>query len=82
MNLLLYLGERSSSGHMGLFVLNYLFTSMYLYISDFVCSIDKPGTPEGPLEVTDVMADSCKLSWKPPADNGGAEVTGTASIVF
>nr|XP_034332878.1 twitchin isoform X27 [Crassostrea gigas] len=41
-----------------------------------VVVLDKPGAPEGPLEVSDVMADSCKLSWKPPVDNGGAEVTG------
>ena len=38
---------------------------------------DKPGEPEGPLSVSDVFADNCKLSWKPPTDNGGSEVTGT-----
>jgi hypothetical protein len=26
---------------------------------------DKPKTPKGPLETTDVTADSCKLKWKP-----------------
>ncbi|XP_061166987.1 twitchin-like isoform X9 [Saccostrea echinata] len=41
-----------------------------------VVVLDKPGAPEGPLEVFDLMADSCKLSWKPPLDNGGAEITG------
>jgi hypothetical protein len=24
-----------------------------------------------------LFADNCKLSWKPPTDNGGSEVTGT-----
>nr|KAG5709145.1 hypothetical protein BaRGS_028601 [Batillaria attramentaria] len=37
---------------------------------------DKPGAPEGPLEVSDVWADSLKLAWNPPTDNGGGEVTG------
>ncbi|KAK3103159.1 hypothetical protein FSP39_016894 [Pinctada imbricata] len=41
-----------------------------------VVVLDKPGAPGGPLEVSDVMAESCKLSWKEPEDNGGAEVTG------
>lgn len=40
-----------------------------------VLVLDKPGAPEGPLEVSEVTADSCKLTWKPPADTGGAEVT-------
>uniref|UniRef100_A0A183BBQ3 Fibronectin type-III domain-containing protein n=1 Tax=Echinostoma caproni TaxID=27848 RepID=A0A183BBQ3_9TREM len=34
-----------------------------------------PEPPKGPLEVTDVRGDSCKLSWNPPADNGGSPVT-------
>ncbi|CAL1540886.1 unnamed protein product, partial [Lymnaea stagnalis] len=41
-----------------------------------VIVLDKPGEPDGPLDITDVTAESCKLSWKPPKDNGGAEVTG------
>ncbi|VDK40424.1 unnamed protein product, partial [Cylicostephanus goldi] len=36
---------------------------------------DHPGSPEGPLEVSDVTKDSCVLSWKPPADDGGSEIT-------
>lgn len=28
--------------------------------------IDKPAQPQGPLEVTNVKADGCTLSWKPP----------------
>ena len=28
--------------------------------------LDKPGAPEGPLEVSDITPESCKLAWKPP----------------
>lgn len=28
-----------------------------------------PGAPEGPLDVSDVHADSCKLCWNPPKVN-------------
>jgi titin len=31
-----------------------------------VTVIDKPAQPQGPLEVTNVKADGCTLSWKPP----------------
>ncbi|CAL8090942.1 unnamed protein product [Calicophoron daubneyi] len=34
-----------------------------------------PEAPKGPLEITDVKADSCKLSWNPPKDNGGSPVS-------
>ncbi|XP_013785867.1 twitchin-like, partial [Limulus polyphemus] len=36
-----------------------------------VTVIDKPSTPEGPLEISDVHAEGCKLKWKPPKDDGG-----------
>ncbi|ULT95623.1 hypothetical protein L3Y34_004374 [Caenorhabditis briggsae] len=36
---------------------------------------DKPSPPEGPLEVSDVTKDSCVLNWKPPKDDGGAEIS-------
>lgn len=37
--------------------------------------LDKPEKPEGPLEVSEVKADGCTLSWKAPKDNGGTPVT-------
>jgi len=37
--------------------------------------VDKPGAPEN-LQASDVHAEHCKLSWSPPTDDGGAEVTG------
>ncbi|GLJ59515.1 hypothetical protein SUGI_1512200, partial [Cryptomeria japonica] len=33
-----------------------------------------PGTPQGPLKVTDVFKDKCKLSWERPLDDGGSPV--------
>ena len=38
-----------------------------------VCFIytDIPKPPKGPLEIKDVYANSCVLSWEPPEDDGG-----------
>ena len=33
-----------------------------------------PGKPMGPLQVKDVRAESCKLVWKPPEDDGGCPI--------
>ena len=33
-----------------------------------------PGKPLGPLVVKDVRAESCKLVWKPPEDDGGCPI--------
>nr|XP_029716085.1 twitchin isoform X7 [Aedes albopictus] len=38
--------------------------------------LSKPGTPEGPLEATDVHKHGCKLKWKPPLDDGGMPIDG------
>ena len=43
--------------------------------------VDKPGAPEN-LQVSDVYAEHCKLSWNPPTDDGGSEVTGKARFPF
>lgn len=37
--------------------------------------LGKPGSPKGPLEVTDITNKSCKLKWKKPEDDGGCPVT-------
>lgn len=44
--------------------------TLYLTITD------RPFPPEGPLDVDDINAHSCKLTWQMPADNGGARVDG------
>ncbi|XP_058467261.1 twitchin isoform X5 [Malaya genurostris] len=35
---------------------------------------DKPGQPEGPLQVSDITKESCKLKWKRPRDDGGCDI--------
>ncbi|KAK7065507.1 Immunoglobulin like [Halocaridina rubra] len=39
-----------------------------------VIILDKPGAPMGPLKVSEVYAEGCKLDWKPPADDGGCPI--------
>ncbi|KAF6776198.1 hypothetical protein AHF37_04474, partial [Paragonimus kellicotti] len=34
-----------------------------------------PASPQGPLEVSNIKADSCTLSWRPPTDTGGSPIT-------
>lgn len=34
--------------------------------------LDRPTSPGGPLEVTEVYSNRCKLSWKPVDDDGGS----------
>ena len=36
----------------------------------------KPGKPEGPLEVSDINKEGCKLKWKRPKDDGGEPIDG------
>lgn len=37
-------------------------------------NLDKPSIPEGPLKVSDIHAEGCKLNWKPPEDDGGQPI--------
>lgn len=37
--------------------------------------LDKPGVPQGPLDVSEVTTSSVVLSWRPPIDDGGSPVT-------
>lgn len=36
--------------------------------------LSKPSKPKGPLEVSDVTAEGCKLKWNKPDDDGGEPV--------
>ena len=36
--------------------------------------LGKPSRPKGPLEVSDVTKNGCKLNWKKPEDDGGTPV--------
>ena len=40
-----------------------------------VVVLDKPSAPKD-IKVSDVFADNCKLSWTPPEDDGGGEISG------
>ncbi|XP_016374572.1 immunoglobulin-like and fibronectin type III domain-containing protein 1 [Sinocyclocheilus rhinocerous] len=37
--------------------------------------LDKPGPPQGPLEVNESTSSVLELKWNPPKDGGGSEVT-------
>lgn len=39
------------------------------------CITDKPSAPEGPLEISDIHKEGCKLKWSPPEDDGGVPIT-------
>lgn len=41
-----------------------------------VIILDKPGKPEGPMEVSDVHKEGCKVKWNKPKDDGGLPITG------
>lgn len=45
-----------------------------MYFLCFYIFLDKPSPPNGPLKVSDVHADGCKLAWKPPDDDGGQPI--------
>jgi hypothetical protein len=42
---------------------------------NFYFYLDRPGPPEGPLEYEEITSSSVTLSWKPPKDNGGSDIT-------
>eukprot|EP00061_Rhincodon_typus_P019056 g48497.t1 len=38
--------------------------------------IGNPDPPQGPLEFDDIQARSVRVSWRPPADDGGSDIVG------
>ena len=38
--------------------------------------LGKPSRPEGPLQVTDIHKEGCKVKWDKPKDDGGLPITG------
>lgn len=38
-------------------------------------SIDIPGPPQPPFEISDIDADACSLSWHIPLEDGGSPIT-------
>lgn len=41
-----------------------------------VTVVDKPGIPKGPLQITGTTQDTVSLSWNPPDDDGGGDISG------
>lgn len=39
-----------------------------------VAILDRPGTPEGPLRISDVHKEGASLKWNPPLDDGGVPI--------
>lgn len=37
--------------------------------------LDKPSAPVGPVKFFKIASDTCCLTWKPPAEDGGADIT-------
>ncbi|XP_054276640.1 titin-like [Macrosteles quadrilineatus] len=37
--------------------------------------VEKPGRPEGPVKFSNITSDSITVSWLPPLDNGGLDLT-------
>jgi len=50
-------------------------------ISCFYVRSDAPEAPEN-LQASDVHADHLKLSWLPPSDDGGSDITGRLYTLF
>lgn len=40
----------------------------------FIPCLDKPGKPRGPLDISNITAEGCKLAWKEPEDDGGSPI--------
>jgi len=38
--------------------------------------LDKPASPQGPLEAIDTSPDAITVAWKPPKDTGGSPIKG------
>lgn len=47
-----------------------------LFISNLITFYytDRPSAPMGPLKVSEVYAEGCKLDWQPPPDDGGCPI--------
>ncbi|XP_063069289.1 titin-like [Engraulis encrasicolus] len=37
--------------------------------------LDRPGPPEGPIKIYGVTNEKCSISWKPPKEDGGADIS-------
>lgn len=49
--------------------------TLYLGVEPNKIVTDKPSKPEGPMVVKDIRKESVTIEWKPPADDGGLELS-------
>lgn len=64
-------GCRQKQNTLCQFIAHHIWKSIYLLT-------DPPSAPEGPIQVTDLNENSVVITWKPPLDNGGLDLTGYA----
>jgi hypothetical protein len=70
-----FANNKAQRGDTGIYKLTLTNTSGSDSAEVEVVVLSTPLSPEGPLEVSDVTKESCKLTWKKPKDDGGTEVT-------
>ncbi|CAF4156732.1 unnamed protein product, partial [Adineta steineri] len=66
--------EKSKRGDTGQYELILKNAKGEVKIPIAVTVLDRPGKPEGPMKVSDVLKESAVISWKPPLDNGGSNI--------
>lgn len=64
--------KRSDSGELHLRLSNESGTDEGSFL---LVVMDRPGPPTGPLEYEEITSSSVTLSWKPPKDQGGSDIT-------
>lgn len=52
------------------------FLDCFSYLLIYFTKPDRPGKPEGPLEISDIHKEGCKLKWDKPKDDGGVPISG------
>lgn len=63
---------RSDGGRYTITVTNEFGTD---FASCNVVVLGPPSAPKGPLKASDIHAEGCTLNWKPPEDDGGAQLS-------
>uniref|UniRef100_A0A6I8QSE0 Titin n=1 Tax=Xenopus tropicalis TaxID=8364 RepID=A0A6I8QSE0_XENTR len=63
---------RTDSGHYNLLLKN---VAGEKSVSVNIKVLDRPGPPEGPIAITGVSAEKCTLTWKPPQQDGGSDIS-------
>lgn len=73
LNALNHYGSKSST--CGVQVLGNFGVTFHKCLLHYCSILDKPGIVSGPIEISNISEDRCKLSWSPPKEDGGSKVT-------